>query len=288
MNTEIEASGLAESTSSLHDEGAGASEGGLRMEGADAADAGRGDAGPLQLDGSSTQPAGPRRLQRFFEKLGIVLLGAAIFTLGVHNIHEVTGITEGGVIGFMLFLNKWFGIPSSIASPVLDIICYAVALKLLGGRFLGWSAIATAAVAGFYRVWESFPPLLPDFSGDPLVAAVLGGLFVGVGVGLVVRQGGSAGGDDALALSISKVTGWRVGRCYLFTDLSVLALSLSYIPFERIAWSLVTVTVSSAVIDIVGEISWDHIEELAEALRERRLPRLQARESLDPCEERTE
>lgn len=288
MNTEIETSGLAESTSSLHDEGTGASEGGLRMEGADAADAGRGDAGPLQFDGSSTQPAGPRRLQRFFKKLGIVLLGAAIFTFGVHNIHEVTGITEGGVIDFMLFLNKWFGIPSSIASPVLDIICYAVALKLLGGRFLGWSAIATAAVAGFYRVWESFPPLLPDFSGDPLVAAVLGGLFVGVGVGLVVRQGGSAGGDDALALSISKVTGWRVGRCYLFTDLSVLALSLSYIPFERIAWSLVTVTISSAVIDIVGEISWDHIEELAEALRERRLPRLQARESLDPCEERTE
>lgn len=288
MNSEIETSRLAELTSSLRDEGAGASEGGLRMEGADAADAGRGDDGPLQPDGSTTQLAGPRRLLRFFKKLGIVLLGAAIFTFGVHNIHEVTGITEGGVIGFMLFLNKWFGIPSSIASPVLDIICYAVALKLLGGRFLGWSAIATAAVAGFYRVWESFPPLLPDFSGDPLVAAMLGGLFVGVGVGLVVRQGGSAGGDDALALSISKVTGWRVGRCYLFTDLSVLALSLSYIPFERIAWSLVTVTISSAVIDIVGEISWDHIEELAEALRERRLPRLQARESLDPCEERTE
>lgn len=158
MNTEIETSGLAESTSSLHDEDAGASEGGLRMEGVDAADAGRGDDGPLQPDGSTTQLADPRRLLRFFKKLGIVLLGTAIITFGVHNIHEVTGITEGGVIGFMLFLNKWFGIPSSIASPVLDIICYAVALKLLGGRFLGWSAIATAAVAGFYRVGGAFLP----------------------------------------------------------------------------------------------------------------------------------
>lgn len=212
------------------------------------------------------------RMKRLVKKVLLILLGAAIFTFGVHNIHEVTGITEGGVIGLMLFLNKWFGIPSSIASPVLDLICYAIALKLLGGRFLGWSAVATAAVAGFYRVWESFPHMLPDLSGNPLAAAVLGGLFVGVGVGLVVRQGGSAGGDDALALSISKATGWRVGRCYLFTDLTVLALSLTYIPVVSIAWSLVTVTISSAVIDLVTEVSWDHIEELAEAIRERRRP----------------
>ena len=132
------------------------------------------------------------RIKRLIKKVAIILLGAAIFTFGVHNIHEVTGITEGGVIGLMLFLNKWFGIPSSIASPVLDIICYAIALKLLGGKFLGWSAVATAAVAGFYRVWESFPHMLPDLSANPFAAAVLGGLFVGVGVGLVVRQGGRA------------------------------------------------------------------------------------------------
>ena len=114
--------------------------------------------------------------------------------------------------------------------------------------------------------------MLPNLSASPFAAAVLGGLFVGVGVGLVVRQGGSAGGDDALALSISKATGWRVGRCYLFTDLTVLALSLTYIPVVSIAWSLVTVTISSAVIDIVTEISWDHVEELGEAIRERRKP----------------
>lgn len=208
------------------------------------------------------------RMLRLARKIGLIMLGAAIFTFGVHNIHEVTGITEGGVIGLMLFLNKWFGLPSSVVSPVLDIICYAIALKLLGGRFLGWSAIATAAVALFYGVWEQFPPMLPDLSGDPLLAAVLGGAFVGIGVGIVVRQGGSAGGDDALALSISKATGWRVGRCYLFTDLTVLALSLTYIPFESIAWSLLTVTVSSALIDLVANISWDRIEEATDALRE--------------------
>ena len=84
-----------------------------------------------------------------------------------------------------------------------------------------------------------------------LAAALLGALFVGVGVGLIVRQGGSSGGDDALALSISAMTGLRVSKAYLFTDLTVLTLSLSYIPIRRIAYSLITVTVSSWLIDLI-------------------------------------
>ena len=78
---------------------------------------------------------------------------------------------------------------------------------------------------------------------------------MGIGVGLIVRQGGSAGGDDALALTISRVTRWRLSRAYLFTDLTVLALSLTYIPVGRIACSLVTVTLSSFLIDRIQTAS---------------------------------
>lgn len=80
--------------------------------------------------------------------------------------------------------------------------------------------------------------MLPDLSAYPLLAALLGGLFVGTGVGLIIRQGGSSGGDDALALTISRVTRWRLSRSYLFTDLVVLGLSLTYIPFLRIIFPL--------------------------------------------------
>ena len=76
-------------------------------------------------------------------------------------------------------------------------------------------------------------------------------MFVGIACGLILRQGGSSGGDDALALIISKLTRCRIARAYLATDLSVLLFSLSYIPLERIAYSLVTVTVSSFLIDFV-------------------------------------
>ena len=85
-------------------------------------------------------------------------------------------------------------------------------------------------------------------SAVPWAAAVAGGVFVGVGVGLVVRAGGAAGGDDALALVISKVFRCDVSRAYLITDYTVLLLSLTYIPLMNVACSLVTVTLSSFII----------------------------------------
>lgn len=185
------------------------------------------------------------------KRLLCIAAGSAILTFGIHNIHQVVGITEGGVIGALLLANHWLGIPSSIASPLLDIVCYAVALRLLGAGFLGWSVVSSACIAGFYAIWEQLPHLLPDLSSWPLVAAIAGGVFVGLGAGLVVRAGASAGGDDALALSIRKLSGWRLSRCYLVTDLSVLLLSLSYIPVTNIVFSLITVCISSPLIDFV-------------------------------------
>ncbi len=184
-------------------------------------------------------------------RLAVIALGAAVATFGLHNIHQRTGITEGGVLGMLLFVNHWTGLPASLVSPVLDLLCYAAALKVLGAGFLRTAVVSSAFMAAWFKVWESFPPMLPDLSPYPLAAAVLGGIFIGVGVGLIIRQGGSSGGDDALALVIQRLSGWGLARCYLITDLTVLALSLSYIPAWRIAFSLITVTLSSFLIEKV-------------------------------------
>lgn len=186
-------------------------------------------------------------------KILLILLGAMICTFGIHNIHQRTHITEGGMIGLMLLVERWLNISPAYITPVLDISCYLLACKFLGGRFIKISIVSTACVSGFYKIWELFPPMLPDLSAHPLTAAVLGGMFVGIGVGLIVRQGGSSGGDDALALTISHSLRWRLSRAYLFTDLTVLILSLSYIPLRRIVFSLITVTISSCLIDLVKD-----------------------------------
>lgn len=184
-----------------------------------------------------------------------ILFGTAITTFGIYNIHRQADITEGGILGLILLFNFWLGMSSSLLSPILDTLSYALGFKYLGREFLKMSIFATMCMAGFFRLWESFPPLLPSLSDYPLTAALLGGCFVGTGCGLVVRQGASCAGDDALALVISKITGCRISKAYLLTDITVLVFSLSYIPAKRIVYSLVTVTVSSLLIDFIQNFS---------------------------------
>lgn len=185
------------------------------------------------------------------KKILIILAGTAITSFGIYNIHNRTGITEGGILGLLLLLEHWFHIPISGLTLILDLACYLLAFRYLGGSFLKLSLFATFCLSCFFRLWEQFPPMLPDLSAYPLLAAVLGACFIGIGVGLVVRQGSSCGGDDALAMTISHVTHCRISRAYLATDLTVLLLSLSYIPFKRIFFSLITVTISSLLIDFI-------------------------------------
>lgn len=183
------------------------------------------------------------------------MLGALILAFGLYNIHARCDVTEGGVLGMTLLLHHWFGLSPAVSGFVLDMSCYLIGFRYLGRGFARFSIVASAAFSLSYSLLERFPPLLPDFSAQPLLAAVLGGLFVGVGVGIVVRQGGACGGDDALAMTISKVARLDISRAYLFTDLVVLALSLSYIAPLKILYSLVTVTISSFTIGRIQKIA---------------------------------
>ena len=184
----------------------------------------------------------------------LLLLGASILSFGLFNVHSQSNITEGGVLGMTLLLNHWFNISPSISGIVMDFTCYFIGWRVLGNSFLKNAMFASCCFSASYRLWESIGYILPSFADKPLIAAVLGAIFVGIGVGIVVKKGGASGGDDALALVISKLTNCRIARAYLITDLTVLTLSLSYIPFGKIAFSLITVTLSSFIIDKIQDI----------------------------------
>ena len=177
-----------------------------------------------------------------------LFLGAAILAFGLFNVHNQSKITEGGVLGMTLLIQHWFGISPAVSEIALDVICYGLGIRYLGKHFLPCAVMATGSYSLCYTVFERIGYLLPDLSGMPVIAALVGALFVGVGVGLVVRVGGAACGDDALALVLSKKLHIDISRAYLFTDMTVLLLSLSYIPLVNIACSLITVTLSSWII----------------------------------------
>ena len=189
-------------------------------------------------------------IKRYFYLI-YILIGAFILAFGMYNIHSRTVITEGGIWGIELLLDHWFNISPAVTAPLLDGICYALGIYFLGKEFILKSAVGTLSFAGFYALLELFPPLLPDLSDMPFVAAVVGAIFVGIGAGIVVLQGGACAGDDALALSISKKLKCKISTAYLSTDITVLLLSLTYIPFSEIIYSLVTVLLSGWIIELV-------------------------------------
>lgn len=182
------------------------------------------------------------------------LLSAAFQAFGMYNIHSVAAVTEGGVLGATLLLEHWVGLSPAVSGAVLNALCYALGWKTLGRSFIVYSLIASGGFSAAYAVCELFPPLYPDIALYPLAAAIIGAIFIGVGAGFCVRAGGATSGDDALAMSLSKLTGIDIQWIYLASDLIVLLLSLSYIPFRRIFYSLLTVLLSGQIIGQVQRI----------------------------------
>ena len=186
-----------------------------------------------------------------FKKCVITLLGSFILAFGLYHVHSISGVTEGCVLGATLLLEHWTGISPALTGGIMNVLCYVLGWRLLGKEFIAYSALATAGFSGTYKICEQFPHLWPGLADMPLVAALVGALFVGVGAGLCVRVGGAPSGDDALAMSISHATGWKIQWVYLLSDLIVLVMSLSYIPVRRIGYSLFTVLLSGQLIGFV-------------------------------------
>jgi len=156
-----------------------------------------------------------------------IVLGSAILAFGLYNVHSISGVTEGGVLGLTLLLEHWFGISPSISGLVLNGACYVLGLTLLGKEFILYSIIAGGGFSLFYAIFERFPPLWPQIAQMPLAASVAGAAFVGVGVGLCIRANAAPTGDDSLALSLSHHFKIGIQWVYLLGDLIVLALSLT-------------------------------------------------------------
>ena len=167
----------------------------------------------------------------------IALFGSAFLAFGLYHVHSFSGVTEGGVLGMTLLLDHWFHISPSVSGFIMNLACYAMGWKLLGRQFIAYSILSSASFSLSYRI-------------------------VGVGAGLCVRIGGAPGGDDALAMSLSHVTHIKIQWIYLLSDFAVLVLSLSYIPLNRMVYSILTVLLSGQIIGFVQTVGTHPVENM--------------------------
>ncbi|MBQ6630628.1 MAG: YitT family protein, partial [Romboutsia sp.] len=180
----------------------------------------------------------------------LILIGSLILAFGIYNLNYQNNITEGGILGVLLLLKNLFDIEPSVANLILDISLLIIAYKFFGKQFLLNSIIATLSFSTFYEIFESIGPLIPVLQSK-FIVTILSGLFVGIGVGIIIRNGAAAGGDEALAMVISKITSVTIGNVYLIGDVAVLILSLTYLSVYDIFWSLIAISISGRTIDFI-------------------------------------
>ena len=192
------------------------------------------------------------------------VIGSMIVAFGLFNVHSISQVTEGGTLGLTLFFKHWLNVSPSVSGFILNAICYIFGAIILGKGFILYSSVSAIGFSVFYAVFERIGYIFPEIADHPFIAAIIGALFVGIGVGLCVRGDGAPCGDDALAMSVSKLTGISIRWVYLVSDVAVLLLSLTYIPPIRILYSLITVVISGQIIGIVSEFSFKKDEKETE------------------------
>ncbi len=187
-------------------------------------------------------------------RCAVAALCGAFVAFGLYQVHSLSGVTEGGVLGLNLLLEHWLHLSPAITNLVATVLCYLLGLRLLGREFIIYSAFAVGSFSLSYRIFEQFDRLWPQLADYPLLAALLGAVFVGVGTGICIRAGAAICGDDALAMCISHLTKMNVQWAYLITDGIVLGLSATYIPLGRLWYSVVTVVLSGQIIGFIQRI----------------------------------
>ncbi len=178
----------------------------------------------------------------------LMLIGCAVQAFGLYHVHSFSGVTEGGVLGATLLFDHHFGISPAISGFIMNALCYLLGFFALGKTFIGYSIVSGIGFSAFYALIEQMDPLFPTLDAHPLLAALIGAVFIGVGAGICVRIGGAPGGDDALAMSVQKLTGLGIRWVYLISDLLVLGLSVSYLPPQKLLCSLLSVILSGQIV----------------------------------------
>ena len=200
-------------------------------------------------------------LKKYKKNLLLIVLGSCILAFGSFNFNYQNNVTEGGVLGLLLLIKNIFDISPSITALIIDLSLFALGSKFFGKQFLGLSIFASLSFSAWYKLWESIGFIVPNLTNNMLIASILAGMGVGIGIGIIVRAGAAAGGDDVIALIGEKLTPFKINHVYMITDFIVLILSLSYLSFKQIFFSLIAVTISGKVISIMYDSSTMNNEE---------------------------
>lgn len=179
----------------------------------------------------------------------MIIIGAVIAAYGLEAVLIPNSVIDGGVTGLSIMGSHVFGLPLGVLLFVLNIPFVYLGYKQVGRTFAIMSIIGIAALSISTVLLHHVSTILgPE---DPLLIVLAGGIFLGVGIGIVLRNGGALDGSEVLAVLLSRKIPFSVGDIILFLN-AFIFLGASFIfGLESALYSAITYYIAKNMIDII-------------------------------------
>lgn len=176
----------------------------------------------------------------FFKKTGIVLLGSMLLSFGINFFLVPFEVLDGGIIGIGLIIKYLTGIQAGLV-----IICLSVPIFVLAwiyNKHYFYNSLHGMLISSFVIDLLASSQFLPsDMILQPIVSSILGGIFIGVGIGIMLRYETSTGGTDLIAQFLSKFFNINVGMIIFVIDTVVISIGGWLISKDTFLLSILTV-----------------------------------------------
>ncbi|API90392.1 membrane protein [Virgibacillus pantothenticus] len=182
-----------------------------------------------------------------------ILLGAVIFSFGIVHFNMQHNLGEGGFTGITLLLYFLWRFDPAVTNILLNIPMFLIGWRFLGRTTFIYSIIGTAAVSLFLSIFQ-IKPFAIHLESDMTLVALFAGIFIGVGLGIIFRYGGTTGGVDIIARLANKYIGWSMGKTMFLFDFFVIITSVfAILDLKQGMYTLVAVYIGARVIDFIQE-----------------------------------
>jgi uncharacterized membrane-anchored protein YitT (DUF2179 family) len=176
-----------------------------------------------------------------------VLLGSAIIAVAFSVFLLPNNIASGGVSGISTILKNTLGFKPAIVQWAFNIPLFIAGVVLLGRQFGIKTLAGTIFLPFVVLLTEDISPA----TDNPLLAAIFGGLCIGLGLGIVFRGKASTGGTDLAAQIVHKYSGLSLGVCVAFIDGLIVLTAAIVFDLESGMYALIALFVTSKTIDLV-------------------------------------
>ncbi|WP_232696372.1 YitT family protein [Brevibacillus daliensis] len=177
-----------------------------------------------------------------------IIVGSMIMGFGINAFNIPNGLAEGGITGISILIKLMFPfVDQGIVYFLLNLPLFFIGYRLLGRTSFIYTLIGTIALSISLSVFG----MILDYQilGDTLLAALFAGVFIGCGLGIIFRYGGTTGGIDIIARLLNQKFNISMGRTLFMGDILVIALSLIYLSVPNAMYTLVCVYIAARVID---------------------------------------